>query len=190
MSVCFCRLEHCGEPTVDPVPMRYFCKLRVNLNTVNRQLQLSNNNRTIKHVEHQLVYPDHPERFSFWEQLLCTAVTGRCYWEVEWEGDVQVAVSYRGINRKGDSFDCRFGWNDQSWSLSCYDESIYHDKHKTNISLFSNRVAVYVDCPAGTLSFYSVTSDELIHLHTFTTTFTEPLYPGFELGSCSSVYLC
>uniref|UniRef100_A0A7N8X0K5 NACHT, LRR and PYD domains-containing protein 3-like n=1 Tax=Mastacembelus armatus TaxID=205130 RepID=A0A7N8X0K5_9TELE len=169
---------------------RYFCKLRVNLNTVNRQLQLSNNNRTIKHVEHQLVYPDHPERFSFWEQLLCTAVTGRCYWEVEWEGDVQVAVSYRGINRKGDSFDCRFGWNDQSWSLSCYDESIYHDKHKTNISLFSNRVAVYVDCPAGTLSFYSVTSDELIHLHTFTTTFTEPLYPGFELGSCSSVYLC
>ncbi|KAI3363944.1 hypothetical protein L3Q82_001522 [Scortum barcoo] len=43
------------------------------------------------------------------------------------------------------------------------------------------RVAVYVDCPAGTLSFYRVSSDTLIHLHTFNTTFTEPLYPGFGL---------
>ncbi|CAI5682229.1 unnamed protein product [Oreochromis niloticus] len=41
------------------------------------------------------------------------------------------------------------------------------------------RAAVYVDCPAGTLSFYRVSSDSLIHLHTFNTTFTEPLYPGF-----------
>ncbi|MED6275516.1 hypothetical protein CHARACLAT_027277, partial [Characodon lateralis] len=54
------------------------------------------------------------------------------------------------------------------------------------------RVAVYVDCPAGILSFYRVSSDSLIHLHTFNTTFTEPLYAGFGLWSlgssvCSSV---
>ncbi|TKS66028.1 Neoverrucotoxin subunit alpha [Collichthys lucidus] len=55
----------------------------------------------------------------------------------------------------------------------------------------SHRVAVYVDCPAGSLSFYRVSSDTLIHLHTFNTTFTQPLYPGF--GFClpgSSVSLC
>ncbi|KAM9339617.1 NLR family CARD domain-containing protein 3-like [Symphorus nematophorus] len=42
--------------------------------------------------------------------------------------------------------------------------------------------AVYVDCAAGSLSFYRVSSDKLIHLHTFNTTFTEPLYPGFGFG--------
>ncbi|KAL4009214.1 hypothetical protein ACER0C_003066 [Sarotherodon galilaeus] len=51
--------------------------------------------------------------------------------------------------------------------------------------------AVYVDCPAGTLSFYRVSSDTLIHLHTFNTTFTQTLYPGFAVWSPgSSVSLC
>ncbi|XP_065326207.1 NLR family CARD domain-containing protein 3-like [Pelmatolapia mariae] len=53
----------------------------------------------------------------------------------------------------------------------------------------SVRVAVYVDCPAGTLSFYRVSSDTLIHLHTFNTTFTETLYPGFAFDYDSSVSL-
>uniref|UniRef100_A0A3Q3JF71 B30.2/SPRY domain-containing protein n=1 Tax=Monopterus albus TaxID=43700 RepID=A0A3Q3JF71_MONAL len=169
-----------------------FCELKVNPNTINRQLQLFSNNRTVTHVGDRLSYPDHPDRFDFWEQLLCrTGVTGRCYWEVMWEGDVQIAVCYRAINRKGNSFDSRFGWNNQSWSLSCYDESIYHDKWRQKVTVGSNRVAVYVDCPAGTLSFYSViSSSERIHLHTFNTTFTEPVYPGFELGIYSSVHLC
>ncbi|KAL4009564.1 hypothetical protein ACER0C_003416 [Sarotherodon galilaeus] len=52
------------------------------------------------------------------------------------------------------------------------------------------RVAVYVDCPAGTLSFYRVSSDTLIHLHTFNTTFTQTLYPGFWFYPGSSVTLC
>ncbi|CAI5657176.1 unnamed protein product [Oreochromis niloticus] len=52
------------------------------------------------------------------------------------------------------------------------------------------RAAVYVDCPAGTLSFYRVSSDTLIHLHTFNTTFTQTLYPGFWLAYGSSVSLC
>ncbi|XP_045899135.1 NACHT, LRR and PYD domains-containing protein 12-like, partial [Micropterus dolomieu] len=54
----------------------------------------------------------------------------------------------------------------------------------------SRRIGVYVDCPAGTLSFYEVSSDKLTHLHTFNTTFTEPVYPAFRLWSGSSVALC
>ncbi|KAL4009686.1 hypothetical protein ACER0C_003538 [Sarotherodon galilaeus] len=53
------------------------------------------------------------------------------------------------------------------------------------------RAAVYVDCPAGTLSFYRVSSDTLIHLHTFNTTFTQTLYPGILfLSPGASVSLC
>lgn len=59
-----------------------------------------------------------------------------------------------------------------------------------------NRVAVYVDCLAGILSFYRVVCDSLIHLHTFSTTFTGPLFAGFGFGigfgaqSSGSVSLC
>ncbi|KAM6893650.1 stonustoxin subunit alpha-like [Xenentodon cancila] len=151
------------------------------------------------YVEEDQSYPDHPDRFDYWDQLLCREVlTGRCYWEVQRSGGVFISVSYRGIRRKGNSFDCVFGQNNHSWSLNCSDDgrySVWHNKRETSSSSsssVSDRVAVYVDVPAGTLSFYSVSSDRLIHLHTFNTTFTEPLYPGFRFwsGPGSSVSLC
>ena len=169
------------------------CELTVDTNTVNRKLKLSDNNKKVTHVREKQPYPDHPERFDFWQLLCRNDLTGRCYWEVEWRGRVLISVSYRGIRRRGNGDDCLFGWNNQSWSLSCSDDgscSVWHDNRTTVLSSssVSNRVAVYVDCPAGTLSFYRV-SDSLIHLHTFNTTFTQPLYPGFGLWVDSSVSL-
>ncbi|KAM9313610.1 stonustoxin subunit alpha-like [Pholidichthys leucotaenia] len=169
-----------------------FCQLELDTNSVNRNLQLSDNNRKVTLVETDQNYPDHPDRFDA-PQLLCrNGLTGRCYWEVERRGRVEISVSYRGIWRKGVSTDCRFGCNNQSWSLFCDDDhgsSVLHNSIRTSISSrsVSTRVGVYVDCPAGILSFYSVSSDSLILLHTVKTTFTEPLYPGFWFCSGSSV---
>uniref|UniRef100_A0A3B4FH66 B30.2/SPRY domain-containing protein n=1 Tax=Pundamilia nyererei TaxID=303518 RepID=A0A3B4FH66_9CICH len=175
------------------------CQLTIDTNTVHTNLQLSDNNRKVTHVKEVQSYPDHPDRFDVYPQLLCrNGLTGRCYWEVEWRGDVYISVSYRTIRRKGGS-DCGFGWNDQSWSLDFYSgapRSVLHNNRTTLISSssfssVSNRAAVYVDCPAGTLSFYRVSSDTLIHLHTFHTTFTQTLYPGFMfIYPGSSVSLC
>ncbi|KAM3602687.1 uncharacterized protein V6R79_008875 [Siganus canaliculatus] len=197
------RVDHCGEQRLKPGLKKYSCELTLDPNTANRELILSDNNRKVTDVKEEQPYPDHPERFDSQEQLLCrTGLTGRCYWEVEWTGGVDIAVSYRGINRKGNSADSKFGGNDQSWSLSCSGGrySVWHRNRETSIPLSSSssspspgRVAVYVDCPAGILSFYRVSSDKLIHLHTFYSTFTEPLYPGFGfLFSLygSSVSLC
>ncbi|XP_044219109.1 NLR family CARD domain-containing protein 3-like [Thunnus albacares] len=201
------RLQPAGVRYLTPGPWRYFCQLTLDPNTANRKLKLSDNNRKVTHVKEDQSYPDHPDRFDDQPQLLCrNNLTGRCYWEVEWRGLVCISVSYRGIRRKGDSDDCLFGKNDQSWSLCCSDGgySVSHDNRVTSISPSSssfssssssvfNRVAVYVDCPAGTLSFYRVSSDTLIHLHTFNTTFTQPLYAGFRFGfgwSGASVSLC
>ncbi|XP_053179090.1 neoverrucotoxin subunit alpha-like [Scomber japonicus] len=168
---------------------------RLDPNTMYRRLKLSDNNRKVTWVEEVQSYPDHPDRFDTCSQLLCrNDLTGRCYWEVERRGNVFISVSYRRISRKGFSEDCMFGWNDQSWSLFCSDDgySAWHNDRQTPISSsVSKRVAVYVDCPAGTLSFYRVSSDTLIHLHTFNTTFTEPLCAGFGSGWYgSSVSLC
>uniref|UniRef100_A0A671VXI0 NACHT domain-containing protein n=1 Tax=Sparus aurata TaxID=8175 RepID=A0A671VXI0_SPAAU len=172
------RLDHGGEQRLRPGLKKYFCELTVDTNTVKGKLQLSDNNKKVTYVTEEQPYPDHPDRFDYWPQLLCrTGLTGQCYWE-------------------GVRDNCVFGWNDQSWRLYCSDGagySVWHDKRRTDLSScsVSNRVAVYVDCPAGTLSFYRVSSDSLIHLHTFNTTFTQPLYPGFGLWSPgSSVSLC
>uniref|UniRef100_I3KSP1 NACHT domain-containing protein n=1 Tax=Oreochromis niloticus TaxID=8128 RepID=I3KSP1_ORENI len=174
------------------------CQLTIDTNTVNTKLQLSDNNRKVTHVEEVQSYPDHPDRFDVYQLLCRNGLTGRCYWEVEWRGEVSISVSYRRIRRKGRS-DCVFGRNDQSWSLWCSDDgprSAWHNYREISISSsssssVSNRAAVYVDCPAGTLSFYRVSSDSLIHLHTFNTTFTQTLYPGFMVWSPgASVSLC
>ncbi|XP_030574690.1 NLR family CARD domain-containing protein 3-like [Archocentrus centrarchus] len=199
------RVEPAGVRWLSPGLRKYSCQLTIDTNTVHRNLQLSDN-RKVTYVKEVQSYPDHPDRFDGYFQLLCRdGLTGRCYWEVEWRGDVYISVSYRRIRRKGDSEDCWFGHNDQSWSLCCTDDgprSVCHNKRNTFISSsspssssssVSNRVAVYVDCPADTLSFYRVSSDTLIHLHTVNTTFTEPLYPGFGVGCAppdSSVSLC
>ncbi|XP_051798052.1 NLR family CARD domain-containing protein 3-like isoform X2 [Acanthochromis polyacanthus] len=187
-----------GVRWLTPGLRKYSCQLTVDTNTVNDRLKLSDNNRKVTNVKEDQSYPDHPDRFDWFLQLLCeTGLTGRCYWEVEWRGRVDISVSYRGIRRKGNCCDCVFGQNDQSWSLLCSDfdgYSVLHNNSKTPIrsSSDSHRVSVYVDVPAGTLSFYRVSSDSLIHLHTFSTTFTETLYPGFRFypGSSSSLFVC
>ena len=150
-------------------------------------------------------HPDHPERFDYWEQVLCReGLTGRCYWEVERRGDVDIGVTYRGITRRGRGQDNWLGGNNKSWCLYCDDDgyAVWYNGRRTDVRLRpsgSTRVGVYLDRPAGSLSFYRVSpgvggsSDPLTHIHTFHTTFTqEDLLPGFRFwsGSGSSVSLC
>ncbi|XP_029930662.1 protein NLRC3-like [Myripristis murdjan] len=190
------RVDHGGEQRLKPGLRKYSCEVKLDTNTAHRRLVLSEDNRKVTGMLEEQPYPDHPERFDWWRQILCRdGLTGRCYWEVEWEGDVDISVTYRGISRRGGGADSRFGGNKNSWSLNCYDErfSVRHNNIRTDIPgpPSPHRVAVYLDWPAGSLSFYSVSSDTLIHLHTFTSTFTQPLYPAFGVWSYgSSVSLC
>uniref|UniRef100_UPI003AAB0EBE uncharacterized protein n=1 Tax=Centroberyx gerrardi TaxID=166262 RepID=UPI003AAB0EBE len=186
-------VDHDAVRWLKPGLRKYACELTLDPNTAHRNLFLSEDNRKVTVIEQP--YPDHPERFDCWEQLLCrNGLTGRCYWEVEWEGKVYIGVTYRGIRRRGEGEDCWLGGNEKSWSLYCsgYSYSVWHNNRRTAIpflSSSSNRVAVYLDWSAGSLSFYRVSSDTLIHIHTFHSTFTEPLYPGFGVGLGSSVSL-
>ncbi|XP_032365653.1 NLR family CARD domain-containing protein 3-like isoform X2 [Etheostoma spectabile] len=191
------RVDHGGPQRLRPGLMKYVCELELDTNTAHRRLKLSDNNRKVTRVEEDQSYPDHPDRFDHWPQLLCRdGLTGRGYWEVERREEVYISVSYRGIRRKGNSRDYWFGCNDHSWRLNCCDKLGYYVWHNNRETVLtscsvSNRVAVYVDVPAGSLSFYTVSSDSLIHLHTFNTTFTQSLYPGFGVGpGSSSVSLC
>ncbi|XP_067223451.1 tripartite motif-containing protein 16-like protein isoform X2 [Chanodichthys erythropterus] len=186
--------------------LQYSHRITLDLNTVNEHLRLSERNTVITGTDTPQSYPDHPDRFDEYPQVLCRESVSdrRCYWEIECsEYYVFISVSYKSISRKGDGDECEFGFNDQSWSLSCFPDSysFSHNKIHTDlpvkpiISRTVNeenhyRVGVYVDHSAGTLSFYNVSGDTMILIHTVQTTFTQPLYPGFTVYRGSSVKLC
>ncbi|XP_062865092.1 tripartite motif-containing protein 16-like [Trichomycterus rosablanca] len=189
------RITSPPEPEIREDFLQYVCRFTLDPNTVNKNLRLSEQNKVVTRSETEQSYPDHPDRFDGYSQVVCReSVSGRCYWEVEWSGNdgVYIAVSYKSISRKGRGYDCGFGWNDQSWSLFCSPSrfSIWHNNKETNIPrmLSSSRIGVYVDYEAGTLSFYSV-SDTMKLLHRVQTTFTQLLYPGLRVHSGSKVKL-
>ncbi|XP_063062556.1 tripartite motif-containing protein 16-like [Engraulis encrasicolus] len=168
--------------------LKYSHQLTLDPNTAHTLLKLSEGNRVAERVNESQSYPDHPDRFSNAIQVMCSeATSARCYWEVEWSGhDVHIAVSYKGLKRKGGNTDVYLGYNAHSWALICHPSGfwIYHNAKQTDLphAQISSRVGVYVDHRAGTLSFYSVSADTMTLLHKVETTFTEPLYPAFWLN--------
>uniref|UniRef100_A0A8C4TII3 Tripartite motif-containing protein 16-like n=1 Tax=Erpetoichthys calabaricus TaxID=27687 RepID=A0A8C4TII3_ERPCA len=172
--------------------IKYFFPLTLDINTAHRALRLSEGNKKVTWERTKTKYPDHPDRFNLCVQVLCReALTGTCcYWEVECSGRfMKIGVAYKGLDRKGGVWECGLGNNDKSWCLVCSHSqySVLHNNKQTVISApYSPRIGVYLDWPAGSLSFYSV-SHTMTLLHRFNTSFTEPLYPGFWLNLHSSV---
>ncbi|XP_041960929.1 NACHT, LRR and PYD domains-containing protein 12-like isoform X1 [Alosa sapidissima] len=205
-------VDHDAECWLKSGLKKYACELTLDPNTAHREISLSKDHQKLTVCEQN--YPDHPDRFRKYEQVLCReGLTGRCYWEAEWDSAMMyVGAAYRkqGIKER----DCRLGFNDTSWGLLCHHSSLFlnslyrhsytasHDRKaspKVSLTFNCNRVGVFLDWSAGTLSFYSVSSDTLTHLHTFHHRFTEPLCPGFGLdvpgishiiGNNDSISLC
>ncbi|XP_041847637.1 tripartite motif-containing protein 16-like [Melanotaenia boesemani] len=175
--------------------LKYSCEITLDPNTANTQLLLSEGNRKVTRMDQRQSYSSHPDRFTECCQVLSReSLIGRCYWEVEMRGEVDVAVAYKNISRAGWGNESGFGYSsDKSWSLACYQNSyyFYYNSIRTSISgPRSSRVGVYLDHRAGILSFYSVSETRTL-LHRVQTTFTQPLYAGVGIWSVgSSAELC
>ncbi|XP_063050731.1 tripartite motif-containing protein 16-like [Engraulis encrasicolus] len=182
-----------AEPVTREDFLQYCCHFTLDPNTAHEDLHLSEGNRRVKSRPEAQSYPDHPDRFNYYVQVLCReGVSARCYWEVEWSGEVGIAVGYKSISRKGDGMECLFGANDQSWKLHLISSSssFWHNSKQTKLPLVaSSRIGVYVDHRAGTLAFYSISGDTMTLLHRVHTTFTHTLYLGFMAWGGSSVEL-
>ncbi|XP_043981535.1 E3 ubiquitin/ISG15 ligase TRIM25-like isoform X1 [Gambusia affinis] len=171
-------------PTLDP-------------NTVHACLYMANTKRELSWGITGQAHPDHPDRFSHFYQSLCQDdLQENHYWEVEWDGGViEVAVSHKGIRRKGQSKDSCFGHNKLSWKIICSPSgcTFWHNSlHKGLIPpAQSRRVGVHLEYNEGKLSFYSVSRcGKLTLLHRVQTTFSEPLYPGFSVDLGASLTIC
>ncbi|XP_068443635.1 NLR family CARD domain-containing protein 3-like isoform X3 [Clinocottus analis] len=189
-------LDHGGGNRMKPGFKKYACELTLDPNTAHKELLLSEGNRKVTCVEDEQPYPPHPDRFDGCQQVLCEqGLQGRCYFEAEATEPFSIGMTYRSISRKGDVNDCRLGRNDKSWCMTCCDGGsfVLHDNQSFCVSsLFSrsSRVGVYLDRPAGTLSFYRASSDSRTLLRTFSAEFKEPLYAAVELRTHSSASFC
>ncbi|XP_043086118.1 tripartite motif-containing protein 16 [Puntigrus tetrazona] len=174
---------------------QFLVPLSLDPNTAHRNLLLTEQNQAVACSIEPQSYPEHPERFEWWAQVLSKeGLTGRCYWEVAWSGQygIDLAVSYKDISRTGQGDDSGFGYNRHSWSLDCsvFRYALVHNNDETAIGApLSHRIGVYLDHRAGQLSFYSV-SDPMILLHRVQTRFTQPLHPGFGLFQGSTAKFC
>uniref|UniRef100_H3AS96 Tripartite motif containing 25 n=1 Tax=Latimeria chalumnae TaxID=7897 RepID=H3AS96_LATCH len=190
--------------TMVTVTLRLMCfcflgytKLSFNPNTAYPSLVLSDDLKTVKWIDHKQLYPEHPERFDVFPQVLCSQSfsKGCHYWEVE-TGGVGfwgIGVAYNTIERKGSNFSVLLGFNPLSWQISLNSTETLkamHNHKRTALSVTEQpkRIGVKLDCDAGTVSFYHVT-DTQIHLHTFRTTFTQPVYPAFYVPPNTEITL-
>uniref|UniRef100_A0A3P9HBA1 B30.2/SPRY domain-containing protein n=1 Tax=Oryzias latipes TaxID=8090 RepID=A0A3P9HBA1_ORYLA len=161
--------------------------LTLDMNTANSYLSLSDGRRSVTTRAEPQPYPDHPDRFTRWAQVLCKAgMAGRCYWEVEWagKGGVSIGVCYKNMSRSGDGSECKLGHNSRSWTLDCSSTacSFTHNKESVAVSApCGRRIGVFLDFRGGALSFYNV-SESMVLLHKEKVTLTQPVYPGFWVG--------
>lgn len=167
-----------------PLLVSDWTDLTLDPDTAHPELGLSEDSTEATYLERPPPVPDHPDRFDYWEEVLCRQpLEGRCYWELEWRGEqVCIGVSYKGIARKGEGNETRFGMNQLSWCLDCsvFGFSFWHNDERTDIKAApSSRIGIFLDHEAGRLSFYTI-SESVDLIHRVQTTFTEPLYAGFE----------
>ncbi|XP_043922401.1 zinc-binding protein A33-like [Protopterus annectens] len=114
--------------------------------------------------------------------------SGRHYWEVEVE--VELELNYLMTWTVGVTKKCSHGEllhiknpGDGYWVLTLCNPDAYLSLDLTKKFFIHGvkpqKVGVYLDYEEGQVSFYN--ADNMSHLYTFTDTFTERLYPFFQL---------
>ncbi|XP_040197771.1 E3 ubiquitin-protein ligase TRIM41-like [Rana temporaria] len=154
----------------------------LDLNTANNILQISDDRKTVSRSDVKQNHPETPERFQGEVPQVLSHQSfslGRHYWEVDVGGSNgwRVGMCYPSIERGG--WESVIGDNNKSWCLCGYGIA-YGLANCCNLLLLpantpSTRVGIYLDYEAGEISFYDL-CDPIRHIHTFTTTFTEPLH--------------
>ncbi|XP_029358134.1 tripartite motif-containing protein 16-like [Echeneis naucrates] len=178
-----------SEPTTRAEFLQYACELTLDRSTAHEDLVVSEGDKEAKPRPPQtarFTAPRDPRRFTHRRQVLCREglQAERCYYEIELEGNkAEIALTYKGIDRKSRTRLSAFGANENSWSLdrsTHYSVSHNGKSVQLTVSPSHHRTGIYLKFKEGTLSFYEV-SDSMTFLYKVEATFTEPLYPGFWL---------
>ncbi|XP_077334350.1 E3 ubiquitin/ISG15 ligase TRIM25-like [Lithobates pipiens] len=158
----------------------------LDVRTAGNYLHISDDMKTASWSSSHQNRPETSERFEDCQVMSSQRFSsGRHYWEVGvWAAKYwTVGMCYPSIDRRGEQ--SLIGYNKKSWGLEGMGDqlSVRHDGNKTPLpgDVSSRRVRIDLDYEAGRISFYDL-CDPIRHLHTFTTTFTEPLHAGVYVG--------
>ncbi|XP_073506240.1 E3 ubiquitin-protein ligase TRIM39-like [Phyllobates terribilis] len=161
----------------------------LDVNTAGIDVHISDDLKTGSWTQMNHKRPETAERFEGYQVMSRRGFTsGRHYWDVESSrlGDWRVGMCYPSIDRRGRQ--SPVGDNTKSWSLRRYNNqySVIHDSKEVPLSqqISIDRVRICLDYEAGQLSFYEL-CDPIRHLHTFTATFSEPLFAALRLYKSS-----
>ncbi|XP_040191635.1 E3 ubiquitin/ISG15 ligase TRIM25-like isoform X2 [Rana temporaria] len=183
--------SHCqaGGPDIESLQLTSevsgVTDILLDVRTADNHLHISDDRKTVSWSSSQQNRPETPERFQGRQVMSSQSFSsGRHYWEVDVGGSVswRVGMCYPSIDRRGRQ--SQIGYNRKSWSLERWELRgnqylVIHNKKEIPLpgGISSNRVRIHLDYEAGQISFYEL-CDPIRHLHTFTTTFTEPLHAG------------
>nr|XP_014349710.1 PREDICTED: nuclear factor 7, ovary-like [Latimeria chalumnae] len=156
--------------------------LSFDASTVHKKVILSDFLKKATNIDNKQRYSENAKRFCTFCQVMSSEdfSSGRHFWELEVsaKGDWSVGLAYNSIERDGEV--SAIGENSVSWCLDYIDNNL-SALFNCNITALKReteapqKVGMYLDYEAGVLSFYDL-ADTLTHLHTFTCTFTEPVY--------------
>lgn len=181
----------------DPVThadfLKYAAHVSFDPDTAHKFLRLTEENRKVTNTTPwQHPYPDVPERFENWRQVLATEsfYLGRHYYEADISGEgTHIGLTYKSIDRKGNESNSCITGNNFSWCLHWNGRtfSAWHSDVETplNVEKFT-RIGVYVDYTRGLLAFYGV-DDSMTLIHEYQAEFLEPLYPAFWLSKKENI---
>ncbi|XP_059181207.1 tripartite motif-containing protein 16 [Centropristis striata] len=173
--------------------LKYAAHVSFDADTAHKFLRLTEENRKVTNTTPwQHPYPDVPERFENWRQVLATEsfYLGRHYFEADISGEgTHVGLTYKSIDRKGNESNSCITGNNFSWCLQWNGRtfSAWHSDVETplNVEKFT-RIGVYVDYARGHLAFYGVDGTMTL-IHEYKADFLEPIYPAFWLSKKENV---
>ncbi|XP_026638669.1 butyrophilin subfamily 2 member A2 [Microtus ochrogaster] len=162
--------------------------------TAHPELFLSDDQRSVRRGASRQSVPDNPERFDCRPCVLGreSFSSGKHYWEVEVENVMvwTLGVCRDNVERKGEAL---LVPQNGFWTLEMFGNQYRAlSSPETIIPLKErlHRVAIFLDCEAGDVSFYNMRDRS--HIYTCPpVAFAGPLRPFFRLGSDdSALFIC